>query len=100
MLILNGVSSIVRTWSIDPIYMNEKEEIDIFTVSYFLEDCCLYLAIWLFGAMVLETALDIEDLVLLDPDEHKNIDLRRTQQRRRKIFQISNIIVSVFIVLF
>ena len=80
--------------------VNEKEEIDLFTVAYFVEDCSLYLAIWLFGVMVLETALDIEDLILLDPDESKNIDLRLAQQRRRRNFQISNIIVSVFIVLF
>ena len=64
LLIVNGIVTITNVWISDPIYFNIDYSYDAFSIMFFFEQCSFYLAMWLFGAMILETALDIERLVL------------------------------------
>ena len=59
MAIINGVSSIFRTWALFPVFGFEQNY-DLFFASYFIEDVSFYLAIFLFGAMYYEVSMDIE----------------------------------------
>ena len=64
LLIVNGFVTITNVWIDDPIYFNIDYSYDAFSIMFFLEQCSFYLAMWLFGAMILETALYVERLIL------------------------------------
>lgn len=62
-LVVNGLGAILivlatETWFVHPYAKNV-----FFAVALFIDESSFFLSIWLFGAMMLETALDIERTV-------------------------------------
>ena len=98
-LILNGMSSIARQLSDDPFHFLDGIQQNTFAFAYFLDESTFYLALWLFGAMVLETALDIERMILRDREDNAELAQHRTTEVVKKNFKMANICVSVSIVL-
>ena len=60
--VFQGIAAIVRTWAEFPIY-SSKPKMKIYGVAIFADDVSFYSAVWLFSAMLYESALDIESLL-------------------------------------
>lgn len=62
--IVNGVSAILRTWALFPIF-GFTQRYEVFSTFYLLEDVSFYLAIWLFGMKYYEVSLDLERILTI-----------------------------------
>jgi len=75
--IINGIFCIVRTYSLFPVW-GMTENYKVFAISYNIDDCFFFLAIWLFALKYYETAFDIQRMMLLK-DESTETTRRKTQ---------------------
>ena len=62
-LVLNGLAAILRAITIDPFFFFEELQYNAMVTAIFIDDVSFYLALWLFGALTYETALDIERML-------------------------------------
>lgn len=54
----------IQTLAIDSFYFEDGEQKNSFIIASFFDDVTLSLSIWLFGALMLETAMDLERLLI------------------------------------
>ena len=62
-LFVNGLGAILIVLATETFFAHPYKKNVFFAVSLFIDESSFFLAIWLFGAMMLETALDIERTV-------------------------------------
>ena len=99
-IILNGISEIVRTWSSDSYHFDHKNDMyKVNAACILVSHSTTFLALWLFGGMVFETALDIEQMLIQDQGQNKDQSLRNKTNFVRKYRKILNFFVSLLILL-
>lgn len=85
--------------AMDHFYLSPGDQNNIFAATSFIDDCTFYLTMWLFGALILETALDIERMMLQDSDTSEGGSKIKSLKRTKKLFKVANIFVPILIVL-
>ena len=93
----------IQTLAIDSFYFEAGAQKNSFIIASFFDDVTFSLAVWLFGALMLETAMDLERLLIKNKGEQQTLlDTSQCEKmkRRKKRFRVSNIIVSCLILLF
>ena len=88
--IVQGLSSIVRSWALYPLD-DRNPSINLALTFILIDESAFYTAVWLFSAMLFETALDIERLFGKSTQEDVQVV--------KKNFNIARIIVAALIVL-
>ena len=65
-MIINSASTFLLIWFVDPFYFAPTEQDTSFAIFFCIQQSSFFFALWLFGAMVLEIALEIESVILHD----------------------------------
>ena len=99
-LVVNGLIPMLQMKAIDHYYFNVGDQSNFFAIVSFCADCTFYIALWLFGSLMLETALDIERMMLEQQEEQSEHVQRRTTLQVKRNFKIANVCGLLLIVIF
>ena len=93
--IMGGAAIIIACRESDNYYFNYPwHHENLYVISFFVGDFSTYLAMWLFGILVLETTIEIQRKIL--QGKQKSLD----QETTKRYFKIANVSISILILFF